>query len=44
MDSMSMDSIARVSAVFLLVGLVWVAGVLGGEGNRRGYSEARTSD
>jgi hypothetical protein len=41
MDSISMNSLARVSAVFLLVGLVWVSGVMGGEGNRRGYSEAQ---
>ena len=37
MDSLNMESIARVSAVFLLVGLVWVAGVLGDEGKSRGY-------
>lgn len=37
MDSLSMESIARVSAVFLLVGWVWVAGALGDEGKHRGY-------
>ena len=38
MDSLSMESIARVSAVFLLVGWVWVAGALGDEGKHRGYA------
>jgi hypothetical protein len=43
MISTSLDSVARVGAVLLLVGLVWASGVAGGEGNRRGYSEGQTS-
>jgi hypothetical protein len=42
MEAMGMDSIARVSAVFLLVGVVWVVGVLGAEGDRRSNSRAGT--
>ena len=38
----SMDPIARAGAVFLLVGLVWVSGVLADEGNRRGHSQQQT--
>lgn len=42
MESMGIYSIARVSAVFLLVGVVWMAGVLAGEDDRRGNSQAGT--
>jgi hypothetical protein len=42
MESMDMYSIARVSAVFLLVGVVWVAGVLAGGDDHRGDSRAGT--
>ena len=42
MDTISTETIARVSAVLLLVGLVWASSVMGGGENRRGYSEART--
>lgn len=42
MESMGIESIARVSAVFLLVGAVWAAGVLGGDDGSRGKSRAGT--
>jgi hypothetical protein len=42
MDSISTETIARVGAVLLLVGLVWASSVMGGGDNRRGYSDART--
>ena len=42
MESMGMEQMARVSAVFLLIGLLWVAGVLAGEDDRRGYSKGGT--
>lgn len=43
MISTSLNIVARVGAVLLLVGLVWASGAVGGEGNRRGYSEGQTS-
>lgn len=43
MSSTDLSLVARVGAVLLLVGLAWVSGVVGGEGNRRGYSEGQTS-
>jgi len=43
MISISLESVARVGAVLLLVGLVWYSGVVGGEGNRRGYSDGQAS-
>jgi len=39
MDSISIGSIARVSAVLLLVGLVWCKGVWGEDGSRRWYAQ-----
>jgi hypothetical protein len=37
-----MDSLARVSAVFLLIGLVWVTGIFAGGDDRRLSSQVRT--
>lgn len=42
MEALGIYSIARVSAVFLLIGVVWVAGVFAGEDDRRGNSQAGT--